>query len=280
MAKVLLALLVAAARCEHDGLRMTVALYADPGPTWWRLARSARANPSVRITAIISPAHNNNDAPMAGDDIPKYLAHNATWLNGMATLRAAGVELQHYLHLRNLTCPRRGQCGAPGAPPSRSYCWLPDGTCVKKNRCCNSLDNVTAIINASLRYFPQDGIFLDNGPYAAGSHDSPYDTVDKVRAFELGIYAATQRGAPAAGRRVTSNGRARPAVPQVRLVRRPRRRDQHHRRDHREKPARVQGQPRRRAAQRDAQRHVRAVAAAAAVAMCGRLARAGSQLLS
>eukprot|EP01047_Picozoa_sp_COSAG01_P080630 COSAG01_NODE_15752_length_1303_cov_1.516611_2_plen_193_part_00 len=157
-------LLLALTCCEQPlsapppPLRMTVALYANPGPTWWRLAHSAHAHPQLEITAIISPAHSNNDAPMAGDDIPKYLAHNETWLRGMDTLREAGVRLQHYLHLRNLTCPRRGQCGPKGSPPSRSYCWLPDDTCVQKTRCCNTLENTTAIINASLKYFPQDGM--------------------------------------------------------------------------------------------------------------------------
>ena len=100
-----------------------------------------------------------DDSPMAGGNIPKYIAHNATWIDGMAKLREAGVRIQHYLHLRNLTCPRRGQCALPkGAPPSRSYCWLPDGSCVHKNRCCNSRANITEIINASITYFPQDGI--------------------------------------------------------------------------------------------------------------------------
>ena len=37
--------------------------------------------------------HEDNAAPMAGDDIPKYLAHNETWLRGMDTLREAGVRL-------------------------------------------------------------------------------------------------------------------------------------------------------------------------------------------
>ena len=35
----------------------------------------------------------------------------------MATLRKAGVKVQHYLHLRNLTCSERtapGQCPSPG----------------------------------------------------------------------------------------------------------------------------------------------------------------------
>ena len=35
----------------------------------------------------------------------------------MATLRQAGVKVQHYLHLRNLTCSERtapGQCPSPG----------------------------------------------------------------------------------------------------------------------------------------------------------------------
>eukprot|EP01043_Picozoa_sp_COSAG02_P067402 COSAG02_NODE_10819_length_1852_cov_1.363377_2_plen_218_part_00 len=133
-------------------LRMTVALYAEPGPTWWRLAHSAHAHPQLDITAIISPAHGDNDAPMAGDDIPKYLAHNETWLRGMSTLREAGVSLQHYLHLRNLTCPRRGQCGPKGSPPSRSYCWLPDNTCVHKTRCCNTLGHIEPMTHCPYHY--------------------------------------------------------------------------------------------------------------------------------
>jgi hypothetical protein len=162
------------ARAPPWPLRMTVALYADPGPTWWRLAHSAHAHPQLEITAIISPAHGDNDAPMAGDDIPKYLAHNQTWLRGMDTLREAGVHLQHYLHLRNLTCPRRGQCGPKGSPPSRSYCLLADATCVHKTRCCNTLENTTAIINASLEHFPQDGTqHAQSSPLSSHSCASP-----------------------------------------------------------------------------------------------------------
>ena len=134
---------------------MTVALYADPGPTWWRLAHSARAHPQLEITAIISPAHGDNDAPMAGDDIPKYLAHNQTWLRGMDALREAGVRLQHYLHLRNLTCPRRGQCGPTGSSPSRSYCWLPDDTCVHKDAVATH--SRMPQHQRLAQYFPQDG---------------------------------------------------------------------------------------------------------------------------
>ena len=58
-------------------LRMIVPLYVEPGPVWQRLARSARANPSVSISAIISPRHWDNAAPMAGDDI-FAIAHNQT----------------------------------------------------------------------------------------------------------------------------------------------------------------------------------------------------------
>ena len=54
------------------------------------------------------------------------------------------------------------------------------------------------------------GIFLDNGPFGNGSHDSPMDTMEKVQAFELAVFGATQRGAPAGGRRITSNGISNP----------------------------------------------------------------------
>lgn len=54
---------------------MVLPLYVDPGPVWQRLALSAMAHPhDVEITAIISPRHGDNNADMAGDDIPKYLA--------------------------------------------------------------------------------------------------------------------------------------------------------------------------------------------------------------
>ena len=43
-------------------------------------------------------------ARYVGDNIEKYLAHNKTWLDGMAMLRSAGSKLQHYFHTRNLTC--------------------------------------------------------------------------------------------------------------------------------------------------------------------------------
>ena len=161
-------------------LRTTVALYTPPGPLWQRLARSAEAFPALDVVAIISPRHSDNDSPFAGDDIEKYLAHNHTWLDGMAALREAGVKLEHYLHLRNLTCPRRGQCPQPGKN-TPSYCLLPSGECVKKTRCCNSLENVSDIINASVTYFPEDGLFLDNGPFMGPEPDSPMDTLEKVR---------------------------------------------------------------------------------------------------
>ena len=220
-------------------VRTTVALYTPPGPVWQRLARSARAFPDVEVTAIISPRHSDNDSPFAGDDIEKYLAHNQTWLSAMESLRTAGIRIQHYLHLRNLTCPRRGQCRQTGKT-SRSYCLLESGACVPKTRCCNSLENVSAIINASVpppaniyclaaclsasrcvslrlsvfyklwakqvTHFPEDGLFLDNGPFLHPEPDSPFDTLEKVRAFEAEVFHRTQRGAGSGGRRVTSNG--------------------------------------------------------------------------
>jgi|EP01046_Picozoa_sp_COSAG06_P028255 hypothetical protein len=42
----------------------------------------------MQITALLSPNHDVNDAPDAGDDIERYVAHNETWLRGMAELRA------------------------------------------------------------------------------------------------------------------------------------------------------------------------------------------------
>jgi hypothetical protein len=186
-------------------LRTTVALYTPPGPLWQRLAHSAKAFPALEVVAIISPRHSDNDSPFAGDDIERYIAHNRTWLDGLKMLREAGVKLEHYLHLRNLTCPRRGQCPQPGKT-TRSYCLLPSGGCVKKNRCCNSLENASGIINASLTYFPEDGLFLDNGPFSRAEPDSPMDTLQKVRDFEKAVFDLTQRGAGPGGRRVTSNG--------------------------------------------------------------------------
>ena len=58
---------------------------------------------------------------------------------------------------------------------------LPSGECVEKIRCCNSLENVSGIINASVTYFPEDGLFLDNGPFMGPEPDSPMDTLEKVR---------------------------------------------------------------------------------------------------
>ena len=42
-------------------LRMTVALYSPPGPAWSRMAASATAHPSVKMTALISPNHGTSD---------------------------------------------------------------------------------------------------------------------------------------------------------------------------------------------------------------------------
>ena len=89
-------------------IAMTIALYTEPGPKWKRMAASAKAHPNVPMTAIISPHHDDNTpgaSAEAGDNVEKYLAHNQTWLSGMAELRAAGIQIQHYFHMRNLTCP-------------------------------------------------------------------------------------------------------------------------------------------------------------------------------
>ena len=146
-------------------LRIIVPLYMEPGPTWERLAQSARNHPEVAITAIISPRHYDNDAPMAGDNI-YAIARNRTWLDGMAQLRSAGVVLQHYYHMRNLT----------------------HSTTQPKHRCCNSWANVSAIVKAALHFFPQDGFFNDNAPMSQPSPDSPLTTLQDIRAFDAGFY--------------------------------------------------------------------------------------------
>ena len=133
-------------------LRMTVALYSPPGKPWERMAAAAKAHPSVKMTALISPNHDFNDTPFAGDDIEKYIAHNQTWLDGLQELRGAGVRIQHYFHMRNLSCGAESKCGLPGLA-----CRDPAGVCVPKYRCCNSVANVSAIVNASLTYWPADG---------------------------------------------------------------------------------------------------------------------------
>ena len=118
-------------------IAMTIALYTEPGPKWKRMAASAKAHPGVPMTAIISPHHGDNTpgaSAEAGDNIEKFLAHNQTWLSAMAELRAAGIQIQHYFHMRNLTCPGgEHKCGC-GEDPE---CCLVDGQCLRKYRCCN-----------------------------------------------------------------------------------------------------------------------------------------------
>ena len=141
---------------------------------------------------------------MAGDNIPRYLAHNRSWLDGMAMLRTAGVKLQHYLHLRNLTCSKRTPPGT--CTGGSSCCLVPDGSIQPKNRCCNSLENVTAIVEAAIKYFPEDGIFQDNGPFSGPAVDSEIRTLDQLREFEVAAYNLTQRAAGPGGREVSGNG--------------------------------------------------------------------------
>lgn len=163
-------------------ISMTIALYSEPGPSWKRMAASAKAYPSVPMTAIISPHHDDNTpgaSAEAGDNIEKYLAHNQTWLTAMAELRAAGIQLQHYFHMRNLTCPGgEHKCGC-GEDPE---CCLVQGQCLRKYRCCNDISNVGVITNQSITYFPQDGFFADNGAF--GNHT-----------YEQQMHALTQVGA-------------------------------------------------------------------------------------
>jgi hypothetical protein len=51
-------------------LRMTVALYSEPGHSWERMAAAAKQHPEVPMTAIISPNHDDNDAVRARVDSP------------------------------------------------------------------------------------------------------------------------------------------------------------------------------------------------------------------
>ena len=166
---------------------MIVPLYMEPGPTWQRLARSARAHPTVEITAIISPRHEDNAAPMAGDDI-YAIARNQTWLDGMAQLRSAGVALQHYYHMRNLTCSAVVHSGCAQA----ECCLLPGGAVANRHRCCNSWANVSEIVSAALHFFPDDSFFNDNGPISQPSSDSPLATLDDIRNFESRVFNHTQ----------------------------------------------------------------------------------------
>lgn len=122
------------------------------------------------------------------DDVSRR--HNKTWLDGMQMLRDAGIKIQHYFHLRNLTCPKRVNGNFPHC--NGECCEQPDGSMQPKNRCCNSLENISAIVNASLTYFPQDGFFQDNGPWAVPSNDSSVNTVEALREYEEAAYNMTQ----------------------------------------------------------------------------------------
>jgi hypothetical protein len=105
----------------------------------------------------------------------------------MQMLRDAGVKIQHYFHLRNLTCWKRVN-NATG-----SWCEFPNGEVTRKNRCCNSLQNISKIVNAALKYFPQDSFFQDNGPWTVPAPDSSVNTLEALHAYEWAAYNLTQR---------------------------------------------------------------------------------------
>jgi hypothetical protein len=95
-----------------------------------------------------------------------------------AELRAAGIKIQHYFHMRNLTCPGgEHKCGC-GQDPE---CCLVEGQCLRKYRCCNRIENVGVITNQSITYFSEDGFFADNGAF--GNHT-----------YEQEMHVLTQRG--------------------------------------------------------------------------------------
>lgn len=144
-------------------LQVTVTLYGGPNEHWSRLAKTAKAHPNVPHRAIISTVELDKaqgipkDTPQSGDRIEAVIAHNKTWLDAMDELRSAGVTVLHYLHMRNLTCGAEVSCGC-GVDP---LCCVVEGVCVRKYRCCNSYENVSSIVNSTLTYFPDDGIFTD-----------------------------------------------------------------------------------------------------------------------
>lgn len=175
--------LAAADATAHFG--MTLPLYQQPSADWKRVAKSAVDNPSVNIGVILAPYNGIPDVPNAGDDIEKYVAHNQTWLDYMDMLRNGGVSIMHYLHMRNLTCGVENECDTCEGTAGKFCCLTPDGICVDVMRCCNSIENVTSIVNASTTYFPQDGIFTDNGPYAKPCQAHPDRT-----------HASTETAAP------------------------------------------------------------------------------------
>ncbi len=161
-------------------ISMTIALYTEPGPQWKRMADSATAYPSVPMTAIISPHHGDNTpgaSAEAGDNIERYLAHNQTWLTAMAELRSAGVQIQHYFHMRNLTCPGGEHTCGCGEDPE---CCLVEDQCLRKYRCCNDIGNVAVITNQSITYFPEDGFFADNGAFGNHTYEQQMHALTQV----------------------------------------------------------------------------------------------------
>lgn len=166
---VALAPAAAATAASHDAaaderLGMTLPLYHPPSNDWKRVAASAKANPRVAISAILGPPV-VDDLPTAHNDIERIVAHNQTWLDYMAMLRHGGVKIMHYLHMRNLTCGVENECDTCEGTAGKFCCLTADGVCRDVMRCCNSIENVTDIVNASTTYFPQDGVFTDNGAW-------------------------------------------------------------------------------------------------------------------
>ena len=57
--------------------------------------------------------------------------------------------------------------------------YRPDGSIQPKIRCCNSVANVTAILDAALKYFPEDGICEAVYTRAARENKNPKKTETK-----------------------------------------------------------------------------------------------------
>eukprot|EP00935_MAST-01C_sp_MAST-1C-sp1_P000196 g196.t1 len=157
------------------------------------MAAVASEYPGVGMTAVLRTP-NNDTTPNAGDDFEKFILHNQSWLDGMKRLRAANIQLQHYFHMRNLTCNApAAKCGCIGWDCGKDCeCCVIDGQCIAKYRCCNSIANLSAIIGPSLKHFPMDGFFADNG----GSGNQTFET----EAWDL-----TQADAPQKARPVLMN---------------------------------------------------------------------------
>ena len=144
VATLVLAAAAAASSEPPHRLRMDVALYTEPGPTWDRLARTAVAHAGdVQLYAIISPHHGDNDADMVRLSASRRWVVVSPWC-ARACMRGGGrswagfedgaprplprVFHRHVLHRPGTTSrstwrtTRRGSRGWTGSAPRASSC--------------------------------------------------------------------------------------------------------------------------------------------------------------